>query len=91
MNFQEAVFYLEQSQHFPRTATLARMGKAARVLGHPERGLKFIHIAGTNGKGSTGAMIRSGLEALGYEVGRFNSPHLLELTERISIGKNHIK
>lgn len=90
MNFQEAVFLLEQSQHFPKTATLERMQVAVKILGHPERDLKFIHIAGTNGKGSTGALIKVGLEQNGYRVGRFISPHLMDITERISIGKSHI-
>ena len=90
MDFQEAVFSLNQSQHFPREATLERMESALEILGHPERGLKFIHLAGTKGKGSTGALIKSGLEQLGFKVGRFVSPHLVDLTERLSIGTTNI-
>ena len=54
-------------------------------LGNPHRDLKFIHIGGTNGKGSTSAMIHSILSEAGYRVGLFISPYLEEFTERIQI------
>jgi len=63
---------------------------AIKELDYPDSGLKFIHLAGTNGKGSTGALISAGLRRAGFKVGRFISPHLLEITERISIGTEHI-
>lgn len=90
MDFLEAVAQLEKSQHFPRVATLERMKMAVKELDYPERGLNFIHLAGTNGKGSTGALISAGLKRAGFRVGRFISPHLLEIRERISIGSDHI-
>lgn len=55
------------------------------LLGHPELSCPVILITGTNGKGSTAIMIESLLSALGLRVGRFSSPHLVDLTERISI------
>lgn len=90
MDFQEAVEKIEESQHFPRNATLERIKVAIKLLNHPEKNLKFIHIAGTNGKGSTGALIKAGLEKAGYVVGSFTSPHLLEITERIRLGNEAI-
>ena len=54
-------------------------------LGNPERGQRFVHVAGTNGKGSTSAMIANALRAAGWRTGLYTSPHLVEPTERIQI------
>lgn len=71
-----------------------RFGKASgaevtremmRYLGYPEMGMRLIHIAGTNGKGSTAAFVSSILQAAGFCVGQFTSPHLVEFTERIQV------
>jgi dihydrofolate synthase/folylpolyglutamate synthase len=64
---------------------LERMQALLSALGNPERGQRFIHVAGTNGKGSTCAMIASILRKAGYETGLYTSPHLIEPTERIQI------
>lgn len=63
----------------------ARVRALCDLLGSPERSLPVILIAGTNGKGSTALMIDSLLRALGLRVGRYASPHLVDVTERISI------
>src|SRR5215813_12072328 len=55
------------------------------ALGNPQSRCRIVHVAGTNGKGSTCAMIESGLRAAGYRTGLFTSPHLVEPTERIRI------
>jgi dihydrofolate synthase/folylpolyglutamate synthase len=66
--------------------TLDRVGRLLAELGHPERNLPpVIHIAGTNGKGSTQAMIRAGLEASGAKVHAYTSPHLARFHERIRL------
>jgi dihydrofolate synthase / folylpolyglutamate synthase len=66
--------------------TLDRMWRLLGALGHPERDLPpVIHIAGTNGKGSTQAMIRAGLEAAGHRVHAYTSPHLARFHERIRV------
>ncbi|MFN3938550.1 MAG: bifunctional folylpolyglutamate synthase/dihydrofolate synthase [Gemmobacter sp.] len=66
--------------------TLDRMHRLLAALGHPERRLPpVIHVAGTNGKGSTQAMIRAGLEAAGHTVHAYTSPHLARFHERIRI------
>jgi dihydrofolate synthase/folylpolyglutamate synthase len=66
--------------------TLGRVERLLAALGHPERGLPpVIHVAGTNGKGSTQAMIRAGLEAGGDKVHAYTSPHLARFHERIRL------
>lgn len=66
--------------------TLDRMHRLLAALGHPERAVPpVIHIAGTNGKGSTQAMIRAGLEAMGSTVHAYTSPHLARFHERIRL------
>lgn len=64
---------------------LARIERLLEALGHPERACRYVHVAGTNGKGSTCAMIESALRASGRRTGLFTSPHLVEPTERIRI------
>ena len=66
--------------------TLDRMWRLLAALDHPERNLPpVIHLAGTNGKGSTQAMIRAGLEAMGKVVHAYTSPHLARFHERIRL------
>jgi dihydrofolate synthase / folylpolyglutamate synthase len=64
---------------------LERMQKLLGQLGNPEAGQRFVHVAGTNGKGSTCAMIANALRHSGYRTGLYTSPHLVEPTERIQI------
>lgn len=64
---------------------LERMQILLAALGNPERGQHFVHVAGTNGKGSTCAMISSALRCSGRSTGLFISPHLMEPTERIQV------
>ncbi len=63
------------------SATQELMDKA----GHPEKGLRFIHLAGTNGKGSTGAMLERSLRSAGLRTGFYTSPHLIDIRERFRI------
>ena len=65
--------------------TLERIEAFMQVLGEPQRGYPAIHLTGTNGKTSTARMIESLIRALGLRVGRFTSPHLESMTERISL------
>ena len=76
MTYQEAVAYLESLSRFGSKLGLERMQKLAELLGNPQKDLKFLHIAGTNGKGSTVAMLSAILQAAGLQVGTFTSPHL---------------
>ena len=68
--------------------SLARIERLLTALGHPERRLPpLIHVAGTNGKGSTIAFMRAILEAAGKRVHVYTSPHLVRLNERFRIGQ----
>ncbi len=60
---------------------LERMYESVSELGHPEKSCPVVHIAGTNGKGSTASMIASVLKEAGFRVGLFTSPHILEFRE----------
>lgn len=61
---------------------LARMREMLRALGDPQRELRIVHVAGTNGKGSTSAMLTSVLREAGYKTARYTSPHLVDYRER---------
>ena len=65
--------------------TLGRITAVCELLGDPQRSYPVIHVAGTNGKGSTAIMIEALLRSVGLRTGRFASPHLTDVTERISI------
>lgn len=68
---------------------LENITKLCNLFGNPQEKLKMIHIGGTNGKGSTSNMLASVLQEAGYKVGLYNSPHLIDFTERIKInGEN---
>lgn len=66
------------------------MERLATALGRPQSGLRFIHLAGTNGKGSTAAFCESCLRVAGYRVGLYTSPHLVSVRERIQIDRQPI-
>jgi dihydrofolate synthase/folylpolyglutamate synthase len=88
MNYPDTVRFLYALGNEARTAKLGleRMQALLEALGNPQRTGRFIHVAGTNGKGSTCALIESVLRAAGQRTGLFTSPHLVEPTERIRIG-----
>ncbi|MDR3296858.1 MAG: bifunctional folylpolyglutamate synthase/dihydrofolate synthase [Prevotellaceae bacterium] len=92
MNYAEAVQYL-----YSQTPDFQQLGKAAykpgldnmlrldKYLGHPHRAFTSVHVAGTNGKGSTSHMLASVLQRAGYAVGLYTSPHLNDFRERIRV------
>src|SRR4029450_7771432 len=69
---------------------LDRMDRALALFDHPEKQFPSLHIAGTNGKGSTSAMLYSILSEAGYRTALYTSPHLVSFTERIRIGDEEI-
>jgi dihydrofolate synthase/folylpolyglutamate synthase len=69
---------------------LDRMDGALSLFDHPEKSFPSFHIAGTNGKGSTAAMLHCILSRSGYQVGLYTSPHLVSFTERIKVGDEEI-
>ena len=82
--------YLSNFFKGTKKTTLKAMEYFMEEFGHPEKNLKVIHIAGTNGKGSCTEMITNILIKAGYKVGKFISPHLIKYNERISIQNNNI-
>ena len=93
MTYEQAVQYLDRIPKFsPRSIAngtepynLTAISELLRRLGNPQDQLKFVHIAGTNGKGSTAAFLSNILAESGYRVGVYSSPHLVEYTERMRI------
>lgn len=90
MKYEEAMKYITEVGNFGSNYGLERTYKLLEHLGNPERDLKLIHIAGTNGKGSTTSMITEILMGEGYKVGMYTSPFIEEFEERIQINRNNI-
>jgi len=86
--YPDSVRFLYSLGNEMRTAKLGleRIRALLGALGHPERACRFLHVAGTNGKGSVCAMVESALREAGYRTGLYISPHLVEPVERIQIG-----
>ncbi len=85
MNEQETMAYIEELKQYGSVPGLANMENLCEKLGHPEKKLKFVHIAGTNGKGSTLAYLSEILKESGYRVGRYISPTIFDYRERIQV------
>ena len=87
MNYPDSVRFLYALGNEIKTAKLGleRIATLLQALGNPQQACRIVHVAGTNGKGSTCAMIESGLRAGGIRTGLFTSPHLVQPTERIRI------
>ena len=90
MNAKEAVEYIHSITWLGSKPGLERTFELLRLMGDPQKKLKFVHIAGTNGKGSTAAMTASVLQKAGYRVGLFTSPCIYKFNERIQINGQHI-
>ena len=92
MDYAETLHFLyEQLPMFQRVGAagfkkgLGNTLALAEAQGHPERGFRSVHVAGTNGKGSSSHLLAAVLQAAGYKVGLYTSPHLREFTERIRV------
>ena len=90
MNYEEAVAYIEETPKFTTKNKLEHTKECLRRLGSPEERFKVIHVAGTNGKGSTCAFLTSILREAGYSCGLFTSPHLVVINERFQINEKNI-
>ncbi|OPJ62322.1 bifunctional folylpolyglutamate synthase/dihydrofolate synthase [Clostridium chromiireducens] len=90
MTYNEAMNYITSVGRFGSNYGLERTLRILELLGNPQKKLKLIHIAGTNGKGSTTAMISKMLRGFGYKVGMYTSPYLQEFEERIQINGENI-
>lgn len=90
MNYREAIEYIHGTKKFGSKLGLDNIRELLRLLGNPHNDLKFIHVAGTNGKGSTSSFIASILIEGGYKVGLFTSPYLEVFNERMRINNQDI-
>ncbi len=89
--YQRSLDYLYGLEKFGMIFGLKKIEEILEAIGDPHRDLQAIHIGGTNGKGSTAAMIASILQKEGYRVGLYTSPHLIRFTERIRINGEEIE
>lgn len=88
--YQRDLDWIHSTMRFGSHLGLDRIKKLVELLGHPENKTKFIHVAGTNGKGSVSAMVASVLKEAGYRTGLFISPYLEDFRERIMLNGKKI-
>ncbi len=90
MTYADAIQFLYNLRFFGAKFGLENTLRLAELAGNPQHGLSFIHVAGTNGKGSTCAMLESIYRTAGLRVGLFTSPHLVAFGERIQVNRQMI-
>ena len=90
MNYNDVIDYINKIEVLGSQPGLARINKLLEYLGNPEKDLKVIHVAGTNGKGSICSMLQFILMNAGYKVGMYTSPHLEKYNERMKINNKDI-
>lgn len=90
MDYTSALSYIHAVQWVGHRPGLDRTRTLLAALGDPHKALRFVHVAGTNGKGSTAAMLAACLQAAGYRVGLFTSPFINRFNERIQVNSQPI-
>ncbi len=90
MSYDEIVTYIYNIPKFTKKRTMAETKSLMDFFGNPQEKFTYIHIAGTNGKGSVSAMLENCIRACGYKTGLFTSPHLVKINERICIDNEMI-
>ena len=90
MTYQEAEAYINDTPRFTTKNTLENTKAVLEKMGHPERHMKLIHVAGSNGKGSVCAYLSSILTTAGKQTGLFTSPHLVDINERFQINQENV-
>src|SRR5262245_49103587 len=90
MTYAEAIQFLYELRWFGAKFGLTNVRKLAALAGNPQDRLRFIHVAGTNGKGSTCAILESIYRQAGKRVGLFTSPHLVAFGERIQVDRKPV-
>lgn len=90
MNYSEAVQYFHSLLAFGIKPGLSRIAALLEELGNPQNDLRFLHVAGTNGKGSTSTMLSCILKDAGYKTGLFTSPYVFSFCERMQINNENI-
>ncbi len=89
MRYSEAVQYIEHQGWSSTKIGLERTEALLRFLGNPEKKLRFVHVTGSNGKGSTCAMVDAVLREAGFKTGLYTSPYIQQFGERIRVdGRN---
>lgn len=90
MTVNEAIAYIDNYTWSTSKMGLERTQELLAKMGNPEKSLKFVHVTGSNGKGSTCVMVESVLRAAGYKTGLFTSPYVCDFNERIQVGRKNI-
>ncbi len=90
MTYKEAVSYIHSLLVFGIKPGLSRISALLNELGNPQNELRFVHVAGTNGKGSTSTMLSEILKDAGYKTGLFTSPYVFSFCERIQVDNRNI-
>jgi len=90
MTYEQVLGYLDLLQPKAFRLELGPLIEACHIMGNPQDALSCVHISGTNGKGSTAAFLESILRGSGMKVGLYTSPHLVDVRERIQIGRGMI-
>lgn len=91
MNCSQAINYIHSLEHFGIKPGLERITALCDALGNPQNSLKFVHVAGTNGKGSTSTMIAAVLQQAAYKTGLYTSPYVIDFRERIQVNGSMIE
>ena len=90
MNCKEAIQYIHETGMYGSRPGLDRIRALLDAMGNPQKGLRYVHVAGTNGKGSFCAMLSTVLREAGYRVGMFTSPYIRRFEERVQLNGNPI-
>ncbi|MBR5119431.1 MAG: bifunctional folylpolyglutamate synthase/dihydrofolate synthase, partial [Clostridia bacterium] len=90
MNYEQALQYIHSVNWTFCKPGLERITALCKALGDPQNKLRFIHVAGTNGKGSTSSMLASVLQSAGYRTGLYTSPYIRTFCERIRVDGENI-
>ena len=90
MTAQEAIDYIEQYTWSTTRLVMERTQALLRALGDPQKKLKFVHVAGSNGKGSTCAMLAAILRSAGYRTGLYISPYIQDFCERMQVNAENV-
>lgn len=91
MNYKESLSYIHSLQVFGSIPGLERISELLEYLGNPQDELRFIHVAGTNGKGSTCTMLSEIYKSAGLKVGLYTSPYVVDFRERIQVNGKYIE
>ena len=90
LNYEQALAWIHGIARFGMNQGLERIETLLDLLGNPHRACKYLHIGGTNGKGSTAAFVAAILEKAGYRVGLYTSPYLVQFTNRMAVNGSDI-